>query len=168
MNRKLNPLTENHLFAKAYRSGVCDVSKLAAVYILKNIRRTPDGGLYPTSMGIAVNAKLGGAVQRNRVKRIIREGYRACLENLKPGLIIVISARGAAFAKSAGSAAMARAIGASLRNLGAYNDQSLVKKQPKSESGSKSGKDGSRAFTKNSKNEKNEKNAKNARREKKN
>ncbi len=132
MNRRLNPLTENHLFAKSYRNGVSDVNKLVAVYIMKNIKRTADGGVYPTKMGIAVNAKLGGAVQRNRVKRIIREGYGACLENLKPGLIIVISARGAAFAKSATSAMMARAIGTSLRNLGAYNDQSLKKKEQKS------------------------------------
>ena len=131
MNKKLNPLTENHLYTKAYRNGVSDVNKLCAVYVMKNIRRTAEGGPVPTRLGIAVNAKLGGAVQRNRVNRIIREGYRACLTKVKPGLIIVISARGAAFSKSAGSVGMAKAIDTSFKNLGVYNDQSLKTKNDK-------------------------------------
>jgi len=36
---------------------------------------------------------LGGAVQRNRVRRIIREAYRLLEPELKPGFDIVIVAR---------------------------------------------------------------------------
>lgn len=127
MNKRLNPLTENHLFTKSYRNGISDVNKLCAVYIMKNIHRASDGSPLPTKMGIAVNAKLGGAVQRNRVKRIIREGYCCNLDRIKPGLIIVVAARGAAFARSCKSFMMAKAIDTSLSNLGAYKDQSLKK-----------------------------------------
>ncbi len=128
MNKKLNPLTENHLFTKAYGRGVCDVSKLCAVYVLKNIKRTPDGGLVPTKFGISVNAKLGGAVQRSRVKRIIREGYRPLVPKVSDGLIIVVSARGAAFSKSAKSTGIKNALDNSFNNLGVYKGQILKKR----------------------------------------
>ncbi len=129
MNKKLRPLTENHLFTIAYRKGSCDVNKLCAVYVMKNIKRTKEGGLLPTRLGIAVNAKLGGAVQRNRVKRIIREGYRQLLPEISPGLIIVISARGAVFSKHAKSTEVKKALDVSFKNLGVYNGQTLIKKE---------------------------------------
>ena len=129
MNKKLRPLTENHLFTRAYRKGSCDVNKLCAVYVMKNIKRTKEGGLLPTRLGIAVNAKLGGAVQRNRVKRIIREGYRQLLPEISPGLIIVISARGAIFSKHAKSTTVKKALDESFKNLGIYKGQTLIKKE---------------------------------------
>ena len=129
MNKRLRPLTENHLFTIAYRKGSCDVNKLCAVYVMKNIKRSPDGELLPTRLGIAVNAKLGGAVQRNRVKRIIREGYRQLLPEISPGLIIVVSARGAIFSKHAKSTGVAKALDASFNNLGVYRGQTLIKKE---------------------------------------
>ena len=129
MNKKLNPLTENHLFTKAFTRGATEASKLCAVYILKNIKRNPDGSLPKTRIGIAVNAKLGGAVARNRVKRIIREGARPLYEKLSDGLIIVISARGAAFAKSAKSTAMHNNIDSCFTRLGAYKGMTLKVKE---------------------------------------
>ena len=125
LNRKLNPLTENHLFTKAFTRGVSESSKLCAVYILKNIKRNPDGSLPKTKTGIAINAKLGGAVQRNRVKRIIREGTRPLYENLSDGLLVIISARGAAFSKKAKSTAMRECIDSCFNALGAYKGQKL-------------------------------------------
>ena len=126
LNRKLNPLTENHLFTKAFTKGVTACSKLCAVYILKNIKRNPDGTLPKTKTGIAINAKLGGAVQRNRVKRIIREGLRPLYENLSDGLIVIVSARGAAFSKSAKSTSMETGIHSCFTLLGAYKGQKLT------------------------------------------
>lgn len=100
MNRKLYPLCENHMFLKAYRKGKSGVNKYTAVYVLKNYRTQRDGSPMHTKLGIAVNAKLGKACKRSRVKRIIREGYRACLPQIKNGYIIIIAARGAAFEKN--------------------------------------------------------------------
>ncbi len=128
MNRKLNPLTENHLFTKAFTKGTSSSSKLCAVYILKNIKRNPDGTLPKTKIGIAINAKLGGAVQRNRVKRIIREGTMPLYGNLSDGLIVVISARGAAFSKHAKSTLMRECIDSCFSDIGAYNGQQLKAK----------------------------------------
>lgn len=128
MNKKLNPLTENHLFTKTFTRGCTESSKLCAVYILKNIKRNRDGSLPKTKIGIAINAKLGGSVQRNRVKRIIREGVRPLYDNLSDGLIVVISARGAAFSKSAKSTAMKSCIDSCLTKLGAYKGMTLKTK----------------------------------------
>jgi ribonuclease P protein component len=43
--------------------------------------------------GIAVGKRVGGAVQRNRVKRRVRELLRSRLAELTPGWDVVISAR---------------------------------------------------------------------------
>ncbi len=100
MNRKLYPLCENHMFLKAYRKGKSGVNKYVAVYVLKNFRTDKDGNPMHTKLGIAINAKLGKAFKRSRVKRIIREAYRACLPDIMNGYIVVIAARTAAFSKS--------------------------------------------------------------------
>jgi ribonuclease P protein component len=46
-------------------------------------------------LGLTVSKKLGGAIARNRTKRILREGYRAAAlqRPLKTGFLIVIAAR---------------------------------------------------------------------------
>jgi ribonuclease P protein component len=98
MIKKLYPLCENHLFSKAYRKGKSAVSKYVAVYVLNNYDRkaAPQSS---TKLGITINRKLGKAVKRNRVKRMIRAAYRMNLPELKQGYLIVVAARGAAFSK---------------------------------------------------------------------
>ncbi len=117
MNRKLYPLCENHMFVKAYRKGKSGVNKYTAVYVLKNYRTNKDGTKMHTKLGIAINAKLGKACKRSRVKRIIREGYRACLPSLQDGYIIVIAARGAAFNKNVKSCDIERQLYDTLKKL---------------------------------------------------
>jgi ribonuclease P protein component len=62
--------------------------------------------------GIAVGKRVGGAVQRNRVKRRVRELLRDRLAELTPGWDVVISAR-------------PPAAGATFAELGAAIDQLL-------------------------------------------
>ena len=64
--------------------------------------------------GIAVGKRVGGAVQRNRVKRRVRELLRARLAELTPGWDVVISARPPAAA-------------ATFAELGAAIDQLLAR-----------------------------------------
>lgn len=106
------------MFLKAYRKGKSGVNKYTAVYVLKNYRTNKDGSPMHTKLGIAVNAKLGKACKRSRVKRIIREAYRANLARIKDGYIVIIAARAAAFSKSVKSTDVEKQLSETLSKLG--------------------------------------------------
>lgn len=91
-------IKENHLYNKAYKKGKCFVGKLVALYILKDLgayrlKEQNPQKQYVNRVGLSVSKKLGGAVQRNRAKRIIRAAYDSLKDELKTGNLIVISAR---------------------------------------------------------------------------
>lgn len=97
---KFISLTENHLFSKAYRSPKRAVTKTLAVYVLKDrhekrLKKENPMKESVNRVGISASKKVGGAVERNRAKRIVREAYRQTdLEcGIKKGYIIVIAAR---------------------------------------------------------------------------
>ena len=50
----------------------------------------------PTRVGFSVSKRVGGAVERNRVKRRLRESVRRRLAALAPGWDIIITARSGA------------------------------------------------------------------------
>jgi ribonuclease P protein component len=47
----------------------------------------------PTRLGVTASKKVGGAVQRNRVKRLVREFFRRNYEKLNPQIDISIIAK---------------------------------------------------------------------------
>lgn len=93
-------IKENHLYQKAYRNGEKAHSKHISVYILrdwgakKQMLQNPEKQ-YINRVGLSVSKKIGGAVQRNRTKRVIRAGLRDARAHgqLKTGYLIVIAAR---------------------------------------------------------------------------
>lgn len=81
-------------FQRCYREGKMHKNQLAVVHIY---RRGDDG---ETRVGFSVSRKIGNAVQRNKVKRWMRESVYPVQPLLPPGLDVVFSAR--TLAKEAG------------------------------------------------------------------
>lgn len=91
-------IKENHLYVKAYRKGTRFVGRYVAVYVLRDLAANRLKKENPQKekvnrVGLAVSKKIGGAVQRNRAKRIIRAAYDGVKNELPRGYLVVISAR---------------------------------------------------------------------------
>jgi len=80
------PLKKNYEFKRLYNRGESAASHLMVVYCRNN-------GTKYNRLGITVSAKIGGAVQRNRIRRRLKEIYRLNEKSLKAGNDIVIVAR---------------------------------------------------------------------------
>lgn len=93
-------ITENHLYQKAYRNGEKAHTKHLSVYVLRDwgakrqMLKNPEKK-YINRIGLSVSKKIGGAVVRNRVKRIIRAGLGVARKEgvLRTGNLIVIAAK---------------------------------------------------------------------------
>lgn len=74
-------------FRKVYKHGKSFANKYLVIYILKNKSDY-------SRVGISVSKKVGKAITRNRVRRLIKEAYRLNIdEKIKPGYDIVFIAR---------------------------------------------------------------------------
>ncbi len=54
------------------------------------IRKQPDGAL---RLGVVASRRVGGAVQRNRAKRLLREAWRLNRNRFEGGVDVILSAR---------------------------------------------------------------------------
>lgn len=96
-------ISENHLYKKVYAKGAKAVCKHIVVYVLTDyhasrLRRENPLKESVNRIGLTVSTRLGKAVVRSRVRRILRAAYHK-LEtehNIKKGKLIVITARDAA------------------------------------------------------------------------
>ena len=101
-------MTENHLYKKAYAGGKKASGKYTVIFVLKDkkaylLKKANPQKEYVNRVGLTVSKKIGGAVQRNRAKRVIRAAFAEIQKTreLKKGNLIVISAReSATLAKS--------------------------------------------------------------------
>ena len=80
------PLKKNHEFKRLYNRGKNAASKCVVVYCRRN-------GSPENRLGVTVSTKLGGAVQRNRIRRRLKEIYRLNEEKLLAGYDVVLVAR---------------------------------------------------------------------------
>lgn len=79
-------LNRNSDFQRCYRRGVCIASRLVVLYALPN-------KLPVIRLGITAGKKFGGAVQRSRARRLIRQAWRENEPDAPIGMDVVIVAR---------------------------------------------------------------------------
>ena len=95
--KKTVSLKENHEFRRLYPRGVSTAGRHLVLYCRRN-------RLGYNRLGLTVSAKLAGAVQRNRIKRLFREAYRLNEDKFADGIDLVLVAR-------------ARAVGATYQEI---------------------------------------------------
>jgi ribonuclease P protein component len=70
-----------------YRHGRSSANRHLVLYSF------PNSSAEQPRLGLSVSRKVGGAVERNRVKRLLREAFRSVEEELVPGQDVVVVAR---------------------------------------------------------------------------
>jgi ribonuclease P protein component len=107
--RRAGRLSRSAEFDRVYRHGRSLGNRYLVLYCF------PRAGEQESRLGLSVSRKVGGAVDRNRVKRLLREAFGAEAQALAPGHDVVIVARPEAreLAEQGGLGAVA----ASLREL---------------------------------------------------
>jgi ribonuclease P protein component len=90
MVSKRSRLSRSTDFQRVYRQGSSTASRFLVLYFFK---RSAETSASAPRMGLSVSKKLGGAVVRNRVKRLLREAFTACQGQLTQDYDVVFIAR---------------------------------------------------------------------------
>jgi ribonuclease P protein component len=80
-------LSRSAEFERVYRQGRSIANRHLVLYTFPNPSSTRP------RLGLSVSRKVGGAVQRNRVKRLLREAFAHAEGELAPGQDVVVVAR---------------------------------------------------------------------------
>ena len=83
---KRERLQYGHQFRSIYERGRKLDGRLVVLYVL-------EAPATSRGVGVVTSRRIGGAVQRNRARRLLREVYRLNKHKLKPHLQIVMVAR---------------------------------------------------------------------------
>ena len=93
-------IKENLLYRKTFQRGKRWSGKFVSVYVLKDLaakklKKANPQKQYINRIGLSVPKREGGAIERNRVKRLIRAGLQGVERRhpLRRGFLIVIAAR---------------------------------------------------------------------------
>jgi ribonuclease P protein component len=116
--RKRRRLSRSGDFDRVYRDGRSHANRYLVVYSF------PRAGDDEPRLGISVGRKVGGAVARNQVKRMLRDAFWACADDLPDGHDFVIVARPdiATVADERGAAGVEEELRGVLGNAGIAGD----------------------------------------------
>jgi len=80
-------LSRSAEFERVYRHGRSTANRQLVLYTF------PNASADRPRVGLSVSRKVGGAVQRNKVKRLLREAFARREPDLRPGHDLVVVAR---------------------------------------------------------------------------
>ncbi|MGI8580088.1 MAG: ribonuclease P protein component [Solirubrobacteraceae bacterium] len=112
-------LSRSAEFERAYRQGRSHGNRFLVLYAF------PRGDEEPARLGLSVSRKVGGAVDRNRVKRLVRESFQSHVSDLRAGYDFVVVARPDAreLAERSGLAGIGEALGELLARASAREEE---------------------------------------------
>jgi ribonuclease P protein component len=80
-------LSRSAEFERVYRQGRSSANRHLVLYAF------PNPAVQQPRLGLSVSRKVGGAVERNRVKRLLREAFAHAQDGLSGGHDLVVVAR---------------------------------------------------------------------------
>lgn len=89
MAPKRRRLSRSGEFERVYRDGASRATRYLVLYSFPRRDDAGDG----VRLGVSVSRKVGGAIERNRVKRALREAFWGLSERLPAGHDFVLVAR---------------------------------------------------------------------------
>jgi len=119
-------LSRSAEFDRVYRQGRSTANRCLVLYVF------PNPSTQRPRLGLSVSRKVGGAVERNLVKRLLRESFAQAEQELKPGWDVVVVARPPALelAEREGLAGLAASLAALVAKAGlALGSNELVAEQ---------------------------------------
>jgi ribonuclease P protein component len=115
-------LSRSAEFERVYRQGRSKANRFLVLYAFPRARDEPPAGEADEGprLGLSVSRRVGGAVERTRVKRVLREAFWAEAERLPAGSDYVVVARpeALALADRDGTAGMRSALAELVDGLG--------------------------------------------------